>query len=152
MRVALGALLSGAVFGVGLVIAGMTDPRKVLAFLDLAGPWDPSLAFVLGGAVLVAALAYALAARRSAPVFGDRFHRPGATRIDRGLVIGAALFGVGWGISGYCPGPAIATLAFGNREAWVFVPAMLAGAGLQRWRAAGARSAVVTPASNEESA
>jgi uncharacterized membrane protein YedE/YeeE len=130
------ALLAGTVFGVGLGVAQMTDPKKVLGFLDVAGAWDASLAFVLGGAVLVAALGYRLVLRRAAPLFEERFHRSSATLIDSALITGAAVFGVGWGLAGYCPGPAIASLGFGNAEALWFVPAMLAGAGLQRWWAA----------------
>lgn len=129
------ALVSGVVFGVGLAVAQMTDPRKVLAFLDVAGAWDPSLLFVLGGAVVVAAIGFALVRRRERPLLDDRFHLPTQTVIDRPLLLGAALFGVGWGIAGYCPGPAIASLGFANAEALWFVPAFVAGIALRRWQA-----------------
>jgi len=132
---ALVALLVGTVFGVGLALAQMTDPVKVLGFLDVAGAWDASLLFVLGGAVLVAAIGFRFALRRPAPQFDDRFRLPAARSVDVTLVIGAAIFGVGWGLGGYCPGPAVASLGFGNAEALWFVPAMLIGASLQRWQA-----------------
>lgn len=129
------AALAGMLFGAGLQVAQMTDPRKVQNFLDLAGTWDASLLFVLGAAVTVAALGFALARRRARPWFDDRFHGPPAHAIDRPLLVGSALFGIGWGLAGYCPGPAIASLGFGNTEALWLVPAMLAGAWLQRARA-----------------
>lgn len=132
LRQALAALLSGLVFGLGLAIAGMTDPRKVLGFLDLAGDWDPSLLLVLGSAVIVAALGYHWVRCKPAPLFDQQFWLPENTRIDTPLVVGALLFGVGWGIAGYCPGPAIATLAYANRELLVFLPALLLGQWLHR--------------------
>jgi uncharacterized membrane protein YedE/YeeE len=146
----LSAALAGVVFGIGLALAQMTDPLKVLGFLDLAGAWDASLLFVLGGAVLVAAAGFRFVFRRTAPRFGDRFHLSTRTAIDRPLLIGSTLFGLGWGLAGYCPGPALASLAWGNPEALWFVPAMLAGAGLQRWQArrrlaVGVRPAAQTP-------
>ena len=128
------SLMAGLVFGLGLAIAEMTNPLKVLAFLDLAGDWDPSLAFVMGGAVTVTALAFRFILRRSVPFYGERFHLPTLTQIDRKLLVGAALFGIGWGLAGYCPGPALATVLSGNSEAWLFVPAMLVGGALQRWQ------------------
>lgn len=121
------ALVAGIVFGLGLIVSGMTDPAKVQNFLDLAGTWDPSLAFVMGGAVLIAFAGYRLATASGAPLFGDRFLLPTSTQIDRRLVGGAALFGVGWGLAGFCPGPAIASLYTGGVSAWIFVAAMLAG-------------------------
>ena len=133
-------LLCGLVFGLGLGVSQMVDPRKVLGFLDVAGAWDPSLMLVMGGALLVAAVGFRRVLGRPAPRFGDRFHLSAARAIDAPLLGGAALFGIGWGLAGYCPGPAIASLALGNGEALWFVPAMLAGAGLRRWpqaRAAG---------------
>lgn len=128
-------LLCGGVFGLGLGVSQMVDPRKVLGFLDVAGAWDPSLMFVMGGALLVAAIGYRLVLRRPAPRLAERFHLGAARVIDAPLLGGAALFGIGWGLAGYCPGPAIASLGFGNAEALWFLPAMVAGAGLQRWQA-----------------
>lgn len=127
------ALASGMLFGLGLAIAGMTDPRKVLAFLDVVCGWDPSLLLVLGTAVLVTLPGYRWARRQKAPLLADRFHLPAASAIDTPLVLGAALFGIGWDIAGYCPGPAIVSLAYGNRELWVFLPALVAGIMLARW-------------------
>jgi hypothetical protein len=133
------ALAAGIVFGVGLSVAQMVDPRKVLAFLDLAGAWDASLLFVMGGAVLVAAVGFRLAQNRSMPVFDERFHLRAGEGLDWPLVAGAVVFGLGWGLAGYCPGPAIASLGFGNTEALWLVPAMSAGAGLQRVAAIAAK-------------
>ncbi|HYD75924.1 DUF6691 family protein [Ramlibacter sp.] len=117
----------GLLFGWGLLLSGMTDPGKVQGFLDLAGAWDPSLAFVMGGAVLVGFFAFALAARRSRSFLGHPFQLPAAREIDRPLVLGALIFGVGWGLAGFCPGPALVATAAGYPEALVFVAAMLAG-------------------------
>jgi hypothetical protein len=129
------SLLSGTVFGFGLALAQMTDPNKVLGFLDVAGDWDPSLMLVLGDAVGTAALAFRHVLRRAAPALDNHFHISHKVQIDAPLLVGATLFGVGWGLGGYCPGPAISSLGFGNAEALWFVPAMLLGAGLQRWQA-----------------
>ena len=124
---------SGLLFGFGLALAQMTDPHKVLGFLDLAGPWDPSLAFVLGGAVGVSLGAFSYILRRPRPVFGGRFHIPGNRPwLEPRLLLGATLFGVGWGISGYCPGPALAQLAAPNAETWAFLPALIAGSVIAR--------------------
>ena len=128
------SLVAGVVFGLGLAIAEMTNPLKVLDFLDLAGHWDPSLAFVMGGAVMVTLVAFRFVLRRAVPLYGDRFHLPTLTQLDRKLLGGAALFGIGWGLAGYCPGPALATILSGNSETWLFVPAMLVGGALQRWQ------------------
>lgn len=130
------ALLSGTVFGVGLSVAQMTDPRKVLAFLDVAGAWDASLLFVLGAAVAVTAVGWRWALRRSQPVLADAFQHPPpiTARPDAQLLAGAVLFGIGWGIAGYCPGPALASLGQGNAEALWLLPALVAGAGLRRWQ------------------
>ena len=128
------SLIAGLVFGLSLAIAEMTNPLKVLAFLDLAGDWDPSLAFVMGGAVAVTAVAFRFILRRPVPFYGERFHLPTLTQIDRKLLTGAALFGIGWGLAGYCPGPALATMLLGNSEVWLFVPSMLVGGALQRWQ------------------
>lgn len=119
--------LAGALFGAGLALAGMTDPRRVLGFLDVAGDFDPTLAWVLAAAVLVSALGQRWVLRRAQPVFAPRFQLPAARGVDRRLLLGAVLFGIGWGWAGYCPGPAIAGLAVASREALWFVPAMLAG-------------------------
>ncbi|MEY4751221.1 MAG: hypothetical protein RIQ60_3435 [Pseudomonadota bacterium] len=121
------ALLSGLVFGLGLIAGGMTDPAKVKAFLDLFGAWDPSLAFVMGGAIAVGVVAFALARRRTRSWTGDAMELPTSRVIDRRLLGGGALFGIGWGIGGFCPGPALVALGSGLGSAWVFVPAMLAG-------------------------
>lgn len=123
----------GLVFGLGLIISGMTDPGKVLGFLDLAGLWDPSLAFVMGGAILVGVLAFAVARKRSSSVLGGAMQFPTARHIDRRLVLGSLLFGVGWGMAGFCPGPAIVSLGAGEPKAMVFVLAMLAGMGIFEW-------------------
>jgi uncharacterized membrane protein YedE/YeeE len=117
----------GLLFGLGLVLAGMTDPSKVLGFLDLAGMWDPSLAFVMGGAIMVGLGAFALARKRSQSFLGGAMYLPTRRDIDRRLVFGSLLFGAGWGLAGFCPGPAVVSLAAGNPKAVVFVLAMLAG-------------------------
>jgi uncharacterized membrane protein YedE/YeeE len=121
------ALLSGLIFGLGLIVSGMADPGKVLGFLDLSGSWDPSLALVMGGAVAVGLLAFALARRRSATLLGEALRLPNSREIDRRLVLGSTLFGIGWGIAGFCPGPALASLGSGNPKAVLFVLGMLAG-------------------------
>lgn len=123
----LSALLVGMVFGAGIAVSGMANPAKVLNFFDIAGEWDPSLAFVMGGALLVAFVGYRVVLRRPAPVFDARFHLPTRRDIDPALVGGAALFGVGWGIAGFCPGGAIPALGLARPEALAFVLAMLAG-------------------------
>lgn len=126
------AALAGVLFGAGLVVAQMTDPAKVLAFLDVAGAWDPSLMLVMGGAVAITFVGYRWALGREAPLLDARFHLPASKAIDRPLVAGSALFGLGWGLAGYCPGPALASIGFGNPEALWVVPAMAAGAALHR--------------------
>jgi uncharacterized membrane protein YedE/YeeE len=131
---ALAALGAGTVFGVGLAVAQMTDPRKVLGFLDIAGAWDASLLFVMGGGAALAMAGYFLVLKRPAPVWDAAFHLPTRTAIDRPLLIGSALFGIGWGLAGYCPGPAISSLGLGHAEALWFLPALFAGFALQRWR------------------
>jgi uncharacterized protein len=126
-------LIAGLLFGAGLTVSQMVDPAKVQGFLDFAGiadgTWDPSLAFVMAGALVVTALGYRLALRRPAPLMAPRFALPTREDVDARLVTGAAIFGVGWGLAGYCPGPAVASLAFGNAEALAFVVAMLVGMG-----------------------
>jgi uncharacterized protein len=126
----LAALASGLLFGLGLALSGMLDPARVRGFLDVAGAWDPSLVFVLGGAVTVSGLGYRLSRRRARPVLATRFDWPANRRIDAPLVAGAALFGIGWGLSGFCPGPAVAALSTGASPVLVFVAAMLAGMAL----------------------
>ena len=121
------ALVAGLVFGLGLILSGMTDPSKVIGFLDLAGAWNPSLAFVMGGAVLVGLVAFRVARTRSKTILGGPLRLPEATHIDRRLVLGGVAFGVGWGLAGYCPGPALASLATGGSQALIFTAAMLAG-------------------------
>lgn len=124
------ALLSGLLFGLGLIVSGMSNPGKVLGFLDVAGRWDPSLAFVMGGAVLVGSLIFPFAEKRKYSILGSPMCLPTTTKIDRRLVLGGLTFGVGWGLAGYCPGPALASLAGGGNKPWVFVLAMLAGMAL----------------------
>ena len=124
------ALLAGAVFGIGLIVSGMADPAKVLGFLDLAGAWDPSLAFVMGGAILVGVGAFGFAGKRTVSLLGLQMRLPTATQVDRRLVGGSLLFGIGWGIAGFCPGPALVALGMGEQKALVFVAAMLVGMGL----------------------
>ncbi len=120
-------LVIGLIFGAGLILSGMANPAKVQNFLDLFGTWDPSLAFVMGGAVLVAALGYRIAAGRSAPLLGGAFQIPNRTDIDTRVIVGPALFGIGWGLGGFCPGPALTALGLGTTGALAFVPAMLIG-------------------------
>lgn len=121
------AFIVGLVFGIGLIVAGMTNPAKVQGFLDLAGNWDPSLAFVMGGAILVGLVAFRFAGRRERSLLGEAMRLPAATRIDRRLVVGGLTFGAGWGLAGFCPGPALASLATGSGKALIFTAAMLAG-------------------------
>lgn len=126
MRTFMG-LIGGLVFGVGLVVSGMANPAKVLSFLDLFGAWDPSLALVMGGAVVVTFIGYRRVLRRKGPLLLERFDLPETRLIDGRLVAGAALFGIGWGIGGLCPGPAIVAMPLGAPGTLVFVPAMLVG-------------------------
>ena len=126
MRLILG-FLSGLTFGLGLVVSGMSDPAKVLNFLDVFGAWDPSLAFVMGGATLTAFIGYRLAWRQPEPVLTDSFDMPDTRKIDRPLLTGAALFGIGWGIGGFCPGPAWTALPLLSPAILVFLPMMLVG-------------------------
>ena len=126
------SLIAGLLFGIGLTLAQMVNPQKVLNFLDFAGAWDPSLAFVLGGATGTAAIGFRLVGRRAAPLFADRFQLPTAKDIDAPLVAGAVLFGIGWGLVGLCPGPAVASLAIAPGSVAIFVLALLAGMMLQR--------------------
>jgi uncharacterized membrane protein YedE/YeeE len=130
----LSSLLAGSVFGVGLTVSQMTTPEKVLKFLDVTGSWDPSLLFVLGGAVVLTAAAYRWVLSRPKPVFDEQFHLPDPLHIDFKLISGAAVFGVGWGLAGYFPGPVIASLGSGNTEAFWVVPSLFIGVVLQRWQ------------------
>jgi uncharacterized membrane protein YedE/YeeE len=127
---AMSAFAVGLLFGLGLIVSGMTDPSKIIGFLDLAGAWDPSLAFVMGGAILVGLVAFRFARRRTASFLGGAMHLPAARQIDRPLVVGGLAFGVGWGLAGYCPGPAVVALGAGQDKAVVFVIAMIAGMAL----------------------
>lgn len=121
------SLLAGLVFGLGLLVAGMANPAKVLGFLDLAGAWDPSLAFVMAGAIGVGLAAFAVARRRTRSFIGEAMHLPAARDIDRRLVGGSLVFGIGWGLAGICPGPALVLLGTGAPQGLAFVIAMLAG-------------------------
>ena len=126
------ALVAGLVFGTGIALSGMMDPAKVLNFFDVAGSWDPSLAFVMGGALVVAGIGYRLVWRRNAPLFAGRFQVPTGTEIDMKLVGGSALFGIGWGIVGFCPGAAIPALGTGRWEVLLFLAAVIVGFWLRR--------------------
>lgn len=143
--IALASLLAGLVFGLGLIVSGMANPAKVLGFLDLAGAWDPSLAFVMAGAIAVAMVGFLAARRRTLSILGAQMRVPSARRIDRRLVLGSLLFGVGWGVAGFCPGPGLVALGMGEPKALVFLAAMLAGMGIfelleRRVRPAGSHS------------
>ena len=127
------SFLAGLVFGLGLMVSGMTNPAKVLGFLDLAGTWDPSLALVMAGAIAVGLVAFAIAKRRQTTWLGSPLFIPVAKHIDRRLVIGSALFGVGWGLAGICPGPALVLVGGGVTKGLIFVAAMLVGMGLFEW-------------------
>jgi len=121
------ALLSGVIFGAGLAVSGMVNPAKILNFFDIAGTWDPSLIFVMAGALAVTMVGYRLAWQRPSPMFAATYHLPSANQIDARLIGGSALFGLGWGLSGFCPGPAIASLTTLSTEPVIFIIAMLAG-------------------------
>lgn len=145
-----GAGLSGLLFGLGLGVAGMTQPAKVVAFLDVFGAWDPSLAFVMAAAIAVHAVAYRLVRRRARPMFDARFHLPTRTDLDRRLLVGSALFGIGWGIGGYCPGPGLVSLVTLGSNALVFVLAMTTGMLLQH--AFGGSPSAARPAGSKPAA
>lgn len=132
MRATLPALLTGLVFGAGLALSDMVNPVRVLGFLDVAGVWDPTLAFVMGGAVAASAIGYAVSRRIRAPLFGASFFIPENRMLDRQLIGGAALFGIGWGLVGFCPGPAVAALVSGLWQPWLFVAAMIVGMAVHR--------------------
>ena len=124
------SLLAGLVFGLGLIVSGMANPAKVLGFLDLAGPWDPSLALVMAGAIAVGFVSFAMARKRTLSLLGAAMTLPAERPIDRRLIGGGLLFGIGWGVAGFCPGPALVALGMGQGKALVFVVAMLAGMGI----------------------
>jgi uncharacterized membrane protein YedE/YeeE len=130
------ALVAGSLFGAGLAVSGMMNPAKVLNFLDVAGRWDPSLALVMAAALAVTAPAFRLARRRQRPAFGERFEIPTSRKLDASLLVGAALFGLGWGLVGLCPGPAVAVLVTGLPSAAVFLASMVAGMAVHRVLAA----------------
>ena len=121
------SLLAGLVFGLGLIVSGMANPAKVLGFLDLTGAWDPSLALVMAGAIAVSFFAFLFARNRTRSLIGADMKLPGARQIDRRLVVGSTLFGIGWGVAGFCPGPGLVALGMGEVKALVFVAAMLVG-------------------------
>ena len=121
------SLLAGLVFGLGLIVSGMANPAKVLGFLDLTGRWDPSLALVMAGAIIISFFAFLVAQKRSRSLIGADMKLPGGRQIDRRLVVGGLLFGIGWGIAGFCPGPGLVALGMGEVKALVFVASMLTG-------------------------
>ncbi len=124
------AFLVGLLFGLGLILSDMTDPSKVIGFLDVTGTWDPSLTFVLGGAILVGSGGFTIAKKRQRSLLGAPMQLPSATELDKRLLLGSLAFGVGWGIAGFCPGPAVVSAASGQPKAWIFVAAMLTGMAL----------------------
>jgi uncharacterized protein len=133
MKLPLASLATGTLFGAGLALSDMVNPGRVLAFLDLAGQWDPSLAFVMGGALIPMAIAYFFSRRMGRPLLDKQFFIPENRVLDRQLILGAVLFGIGWGLVGLCPGPALAGLVFGAWQLWLFVAAMLAGMMIHRF-------------------
>ena len=133
MASAIASLIAGLVFGLGLILSGMGNPAKVQNFLDFFGAWDPSLAFVMGGAILVGLVAFTWARKRKTSLLGDPMQLPSSTAVDKRLLTGAALFGIGWGLAGFCPGPAVMNLGTLRGEVWLFVAAMLAGTQLQHF-------------------
>ena len=143
----LSALLSGLVFGLGLIVSGMANPAKVLGFLDLAGEWDPSLALVMGGAIAVGFFAFFIAKNRTRSFIGSEMKLPTASAIDSRLLAGSALFGAGWGVAGFCPGPGLVAVGMGEPKALVFVAAMLVGMVIFSWLEKRKSPAVVNAAS-----
>ena len=125
-------VLTGIIFGIGISVSGMIDPAKVLNFFDLAGTWDPSLAFVMAGAIAVTLPGYRIIWKRKTPLFGNRFQIPSSSVVDKQLIGGSALFGIGWGIAGFCPGAAIPALGTGRWEVALFLVAVAAGFGIRR--------------------
>ncbi len=129
----LAGVVAGFIFGLGLCLSGLADPSVVQGFLDVAGAWNPALLFVMGAGVTVTLIGYRLIFRRGRPLWGPRFNLPTSTAIDTSLISGAVIFGVGWGLAGYCPGPAVVSLASGRTEVFVFVTAMVTGMIAVRW-------------------
>ena len=127
MKFSLASLFAGLVFGIGLIVSGMANPEKVLGFLDIAGLWDPSLAFVMGGAIMVGVVAFAVARKRTLSFLGFDIRMPSSTHIDKRLIVGGLMFGVGWGVAGFCPGPGLVALGAGETKAVVFVASMILG-------------------------
>ncbi len=127
MRKNISALSMGILFAIGLGISGMTQPQKVIGFLDLFGNWNPALAFVMVGAILLHSIAFPLITKRKSPILEDQFHLPTRSELSGSLLTGAALFGMGWGLGGYCPGPGLTSLASGNVESFIFVGGMIGG-------------------------
>jgi uncharacterized membrane protein YedE/YeeE len=140
----LASLAVGVIFGAGLALSDMVNPARVQAFLDVAGSWDPTLLLVMAAALVPSALAYRLRPRMARPLLAERFFVPDRRALDRPLLVGAGLFGIGWGLAGFCPGPAIAALVLGFWQPWLFVAAMLAGMALHRFTA-GSLAPVFTP-------
>ena len=128
-------LIVGVIFGAGLALSDMVNPARVQAFLDLAGAWDPTLMFVMGAALVPSAIAYIIRRRMTRPLLGERFSIPESRTLDRQLLVGAAMFGIGWGLVGFCPGPAVAGMVLGAWQPWLFVVAMLAGMMLHHFAA-----------------
>ncbi len=126
MKLAFSTFIAGAIFGAGLTVSQMVNPSKVIAFLDVTGNWDPSLAFVMGSALIVTFIGYRLVLKGKTPLFADKFRLPTSKDIDPPLILGAALFGIGWGLSGLCPGPALASISFAGANAFIFVVTMIA--------------------------
>ncbi len=126
------AFLVGLIFGFGLIVSGMANPAKVIGFLDLAGAWDPSLAFVMGGAISIGAGAFTIAKKRQRSLLGEPMRLPNATELDKNLLGGSLVFGIGWGLSGFCPGPAVVSAAAGQPKALIFIVSMLAGMALYK--------------------
>ncbi len=127
------ALITGLVFGLGITVSGMINPSKVLNFFDVAGTWDPSLAFVMASALLTTVIGYRLVLGRSAPLFDAEFHLPKTTKIDPQLIAGSAIYGVGWGLIGYCPGGVVPALGLGRTEPWIFMVALVVGMAIARF-------------------
>ena len=133
MAALIAAFLAGLIFGLGLIVSAMVNPAKVLAFLDVAGAWDPSLALVMGGAIAVGLIGFAIAKRRRVSLLGLDMKLPGIKQVDAKLVVGSLIFGIGWGLGGICPGPGLVALALGESKAFTFVIAMIFGMGIYEW-------------------